>query len=270
MRYHTSFLVTSLAVFAIMSAAGQAQELAIPPPSATPLTFDIATIHLSKDPTPDDPCTFHPMPSGEGYLAHCMTLRIMIGFLYRIPGQQILGIPDTLNAEHFDIEAKSDKPYNVDELHIMFQNLLADRFGLKFHTEKKQGNIYALTIDSSGLKMTLNTDPDDFQIPITGAMDGLHGKHVSMNYLCWQLGEFTRDDERPVVNMTGLTGNYNYVLTFLPPLPPNYDKDSLPPGFMDRPNLFEALRKQLGLKLVPQKGPVTYMVIDHIEEPTEN
>ena len=52
------------------------------------------------------------------------------------------------------------------------QNLFADRLGLKFHTEQREGNIYALTLDSSGLKMTPNTSPENFQIPLQGNIDG--------------------------------------------------------------------------------------------------
>lgn len=199
-----------------------------------------------------------------------MNVRTIIALIYKIPERQITGLPDWATNNSLDIEAKADKSYSLDALHPMVQNMLADRFGFKFHTEQKEGNIYALTIDSSGLKMKPNTGPDDFKIPLIGSIDGFTGIRVPMNYLCWQLGQFLQNDERPVINMTGLTGNYDFKLVFLPELPPGIDKDRLPQGFLDRPSLFTAVREQLGLKLKAQKGSVTYIVVDHIDKPSEN
>jgi uncharacterized protein (TIGR03435 family) len=70
--------------------------------------------------------------------------------------------------------------------------------------------------------------------------------------------------------MTGLTGLYDFHLSFLPTNLPQKELDQLPAEARDRPSLFEALQQQLGLKLTPRKGPVQYFVIDHIERPTEN
>ena len=92
-----------------------------------------------------------------------------------------------------------------------------------------------------------------------------------MEYLCYWLGlNPLRNEDRPVIDKTGLTGNYDFTLTFLPELPPEFDKSKLPPEFLDRPVIFDAVRSQLGLKLEPQKGPVVYYVIDSVEKPAPN
>jgi uncharacterized protein (TIGR03435 family) len=70
-----------------------------------------------------------------------------------------------------------------------------------------------------------------------------------------------------VIDRTGLTGYYDFRLSFLPELPPNFDRDKLPPEVLSRPSLFDALKQQLGLKLEPQKGPIDYYVIDRAEKP---
>jgi uncharacterized protein (TIGR03435 family) len=73
-----------------------------------------------------------------------------------------------------------------------------------------------------------------------------------------------------VIDQTGLDKNYDFTLSFAPELPPNFPRENLPPGFLDRPSLFEAVRQQLGLRLEAQKGTVEYYVIDHIERPSAN
>jgi uncharacterized protein (TIGR03435 family) len=177
--------------------------------------------------------------------------------MYRIPLRQITGGPDWFSTDLYDIDAKGDHSYSLDDLHTMFQNLLADEFKLTFHKEIKEGNVYALTIDKSGLKMKVNETDQKFDIPITRSQNGIaNGVRVPMQYLCWWLGQNLQQDERPVVDMTGLTKNYDFTLSFLPPLPPNFNTENIPPEILNRPSIFDALKQQLGLKLEPQKGPV--------------
>jgi uncharacterized protein (TIGR03435 family) len=271
MRNLLSILTTTITLFALSTPAihAHSQELAVAPANSPRLTFDVISIHPSDPRVPGG--FIKAMPSGQGYLAKVVSVKLMISLMYKIPARQITGGPGWLDSELFDIQAKADKSYNIDDLHTMFQNLLADRFGLKFHVEKKDGNIYALTIDRSGLKMKPNTSPQDYAIPVQpNGQANITGTRVPMNYLCWQLGQFLQNDERPVINMTGLTGNYDFKLVFRPQLPPGAGEDSLPPSFLDRPDLFTAVREQMGLKLNAQKGSVTYIVIDHVEKPSEN
>ena len=68
----------------------------------------------------------------------------MISLMYKVPMRQIEGGPDWLDNDNYDIEARVEHVSNIDDLHTMFQNLLADRFKLKFHKEIKQGPVYAL------------------------------------------------------------------------------------------------------------------------------
>jgi uncharacterized protein (TIGR03435 family) len=92
-----------------------------------------------------------------------------------------------------------------------------------------------------------------------------------MQYFSWWLGNtFLQRDERTVIDKTGLDKFYDFTLSFAPELPPDFPKENLPPGFLDRPSIFDALKQQLGLKLEAQKGPVEYYVIDHVEKPDEN
>jgi uncharacterized protein (TIGR03435 family) len=233
------------------------------------LTFDVALIKLAK---PDEPAGgIKAMPGGQEYLAQNAPVKLIMALMYKIPMRPITGGPDWLNTDLYYINAKTEHPSSLDDLHIMFQNLLADEFKLKFHKEIKEGNVYALTIDKSGLKMKENASDQDFNIPITGGVAaGFTGARVPMQYLWRWLGQVLQNDQRPVVDMTGLTKNYDFKLSFLPELPPNISPETVPAGILNRPSLFDALKEQLGLKLEPQKGPVEYYVIDHVERPAGN
>jgi uncharacterized protein (TIGR03435 family) len=236
--------------------------------AAPPLTFDVVSIH------PSDPGTqggrIKPIPGDHGYTAQNFPVRLMIALMYKIPLRQVEGGPDWINNEGFDVEARADGPHSVDDLHTMYQNLLADRFGLRFHHDVREGNIYALTIDPSGLKLKPNTSPEDDKIPVNGSPAHTTGVRVPMVYLTWFLSLLLQNDGRPVVDQTGLTGNYDFVLSFRPILPPDAPPDALPPEDRDLPTLFDALRTQLGLRLTATRGPIDHLVIDHIEKPTPN
>jgi len=235
------------------------------------LTFEVASIKPAKPGGRDGFMGIKPKPAGQGYDAVGATVRLMISLMYRMPIQHVTGGPGWLDSEMWDVEAKADKSYSVDDLHTMFQNLLADEFKLKFHKETKEGPVYVLSVDKSGPKMKVNDSPQNYQIPISGGRGGITtGTRVPMEYLCYWLGQVLRNDDRPVIDRTGLKGTYDFNLSFLPELPPGFDKANLPPEILDRPSIFDALRAQLGLKLEPQKGPVEYYVIDHVEKPAGN
>ena len=234
----------------------------------TRLTFEVSSVKPSQPGGRGG--GIKALPGGQEYTAQGVPVMLIISLMYKVPMRQITGGPDWIRTDRWDIEAKADHSYNLDDLHVMFQNLLADEFKLKFHKETKEGPVYALMVDKSGSKVKVNESLQDFKIPISGGPDGVVGRRVPMPYFCWWLGQILQRDERPVVNKTGFEGNYDFMLSFAPELPPNASRENLPPGLMDRPNIFDALKQQLGLKLEPQKGPVEFYVIDGVEKPAAN
>ena len=244
-----------------------AQTPSLPTPEQTNLQFEVASIRPSK---PEAPSGFiKAAAGGDGYIAQGAPVRLMISLMFRIPERQIKG-PDWIEKDRFDIAAKADKKYSIDELHAMYQNMLADRFKLKYHLETREANAYVLTVDKGGLRMTPNDKAEDFNIPwVPQAYGSVKGTRVPMPYLCWQLGQILQSDERPVIDETGLKGKYDFTLIWLPGNADQF-RDTLPSDVLDRPVIFSAVRDQLGLKLTAQKGPVTYFVVDHIEHPTAN
>ena len=243
-------------------------------PRPVRLTFEVASIKPAQSGSGEG--VIRPMPAVQGYSAQAATVKLMISIMYKVPLWRITGGPEWLDAGHFDIEAKADRACNLDDLHLMFQNLLADRFQLKFHKENREGSVYALTVDKSGPKMKLNQSPEaenppDLRAPINPGKDGvIIGTRVSMQYLCWWLAQVLQRDERPVIDKTGLDKTYDFALAYAPEFPPDFPKERIPPALLGRPSIFDALKEQLGLKLQTQKGPVEYYVIDHAEKPADN
>jgi uncharacterized protein (TIGR03435 family) len=134
------------------------------------LTFDVASIKPSQPGT--GIYTIKPLPGGNGYTAQNAPVKLMIALMYKVPMRQITGGPDWIDTDRFDIEARAGHPSSVDDLHVMFQNLLADRFNLKFHKETKEGPVYALSVDKSGLKMTPDGTGQALGIPILPSTAG--------------------------------------------------------------------------------------------------
>lgn len=128
------------------------------------LTFDVAAIHPSTSGQRSG--GIKPLPNGTGYIAQNMTVKTMMSVMFRIPARQIDGGPDWFRTAPFDVEAKADQSYSLDDLHTMFKNLLADRFGLKYHIETKEGPVYELVLDKSGVKMKPEAPGGGLNIPI--------------------------------------------------------------------------------------------------------
>jgi uncharacterized protein (TIGR03435 family) len=232
------------------------------------LTFEVASIKPSK---PGGRIgAMKVLPGGQEFVAQNFPLRLMLARMHWVPSRQVTGGPDWMDNENWDIQAKADRPgYSREQMIEMLGNLLEDEFKLKLRKDNKEGPVYALSIDKSGLKMKRNEGPEDYEIPIQGGPAGVTvGKRCSLERLCFQLGSFLQSNERPVIDKTGLTGYYDFTLSFLPDLPPGVNKENLPPEILSRPSLFDAVKQQLGLKLDPQKGPIEYFFVEHIEKPT--
>jgi uncharacterized protein (TIGR03435 family) len=232
-----------------------------------PLAFEVATVK------PSDPAArgggIRPLPGGQTYVATSVPLRMMIKLMYGITDVQIVGGPDWINTDRFDVRAKAEKPSNLNELHEMFQTLLADRFKLQFHRETRTLPVYALVVDKPG-KMKVDDSANNFDIPIQGTGRGqVAGVRVPMSYLAWFLSQQLN---RPVLNKTDLDKFYAFTLQWTPELPPGFvpRPGEEPPPVADGPTIFTALREQLGLKLDSQKGPVEVFVIDSAQKPVEN
>jgi uncharacterized protein (TIGR03435 family) len=232
------------------------------------LTYEIASVRPSDRSVEGGSVT--PFPNGIGYHADRVTVRDMLAVMYRIPSRQVVGGPEWVYTENFDVVGRADGTYSIDELHVMFENLLMERFNLKLHFATETGPVYMLRVAKSGLKMKAVPVDTTRRSPIQSTTEyHMTGEQVPLNYLCFWLGQLLQSDQRPVVDRTGLTGTYSFKLRFRPQSEPSVSAaDSGEEEYL--PSIFQALREQLGLELTPERGPVSKLVIDHIEKPSAN
>jgi uncharacterized protein (TIGR03435 family) len=209
-------------------------------------------------------------------------------------------LPKWTQNERFIVEARPAGSPTKDQIRLMMQSLLAERFKLAIHTETRQLPMYALMLDKPGKPgPKLQPHPDDglcTKIPDTSTppvkspaippscqliifTDNPQLPHMRMNDFSLEQiagGLETTGvvmgglDHIPIVDQTGLTGKFDIDLNFARApkagRAPDPDAEPAEPGA----SFTEALKIQAGLKLVKQTGPVTVYVIDHIDPPSEN
>jgi uncharacterized protein (TIGR03435 family) len=259
----------SMMLSTVFLLAGAAAFHQVKPDTEPRLEFEVASVKPAKPGSEGG--MIKPLPGGQTYIATNMPVKIMIKLMFHLNDRQISGGPGWLDTELYDVEAKADRPRTIDELHVMFQNLLIDRFNLQFHKETRTLPAYELVVDKSGPKLTDNPSPENFDIPVRPMGYGkMEATHCSMSYFSWLLAQRL---DQPVIDQTGLTKFYDFKLEWTPEPPPGLAGRPDAPANLpatNGPDLFTALREQLGLKLESRKGPVEVMVIDHIEKPSEN
>jgi uncharacterized protein (TIGR03435 family) len=258
----------------VVCVLGTALLLAQTPVKISPdLRFEVASFKPSTDQR--NGYSIRPAPGGQRYEAINCPVNVMIQVAYRIKPDQIVGGPAWMNTDRFDMEAKAEKPSNADELHIMLMNPLVERLQLKFHHEKREMAMYALTVEKGGAKLTPHEAANAGEPWIDQVMAPfLHMKLTAtsspLDYLAFRLSLLM---DRPVVDLTNLKGSYDFTLQYTRELPPGFPEGGKINGEdpdTSGPTIYEAVKKQLGLELKAQKGAVDVIVIDHAEKPAGN
>ena len=249
--------------------------------------FDVATIRPSDLNKPGASL----MISADKFETQNQTLKSILKFAYNLGAeQQISGGPAWVGSAKFDIVAKEDaetvaavnkllKEQRGKPVRLMVQNLLAERFKLKVHHETKELPLYAMTVAKSGVKMTLAAvEPvaaDGTTARRGSGISGrgrgqLQGMNTTPELLANVLGSQSEIGGRMVLDKTGLTGKYDFMLKWTPDAGMGGTGDAGASPEASGPSLFTALQEQLGLKLDATKGMVDTIVIDSVEMPSEN
>jgi uncharacterized protein (TIGR03435 family) len=262
--------------------------------SADSPRFDVASVKLDTSALPRH--IVRPLPGGLH--TENAFVRMLMQNAYALQSFQIVGGPDWIDSDGYNIEAKADAKASQRQVFLMLQSLLEDRFKLKVHRETRDLPAYALTAAKGGLKLpapkeggcvSLTPDastsyaggrmppPGEGRPPLapcgsvrvillpSGAR--MQGGKIPMAEFIRMLSGVLGS---PVIDKTGFTDLFDVRLDFLPdettaalPAPPS-------PPDNPNPSILAALQEQLGLRLESTKGPVEVLVIDRVERPTEN
>ena len=198
------------------------------------------------------------------YQGYTVTYLIMEAF--KLKGYQVSLGPSPLDwysSVYYDIfaNAEGDARLSRDDFRPMMRSLLVERFHLRFHREQKEMPVYALVVSKNGPKFRESAPNAVFQANhgVNGRLQNLVATKFTMDMLADDIGV-----DRPVVDQTGLRGQYDIRLEATPEF---RIINSSAPGDI---SIFDALPDQLGLKLQLQKTMVEVLVVDHVEKPSAN
>jgi len=215
---------------------------------------------------------------GGTYMGTNQPARSLILQAFGIRGIQLTSGPKWIEdyfSGSYDVTARAAGPASRDELMLMLQAFLEERFKLKYHWETRELPVFALVVASKGkLGPDIRETAGETRLnPVRGAAGLMEGTNATMADLASYLSAGpTGRDGRMVLDRTGVTGRFDFKLEWSPEEPPRVPGTDVliarPPS--NAPSLTTALEEQLGLKLESSRGPVQVMVIDSIERPSEN
>jgi bla regulator protein blaR1 len=223
--------------------------------------------------------------------ARATTLKALVGSAFMVRSSRVLGGPDWIERERFNLEARAEegslRPGEVsvrfEQLRVMLRNLLGKRFGLKVHRESREVAVYALTVAKGGAKLQRSTrdcsapstGPGECHAFMGGARAGMRGSAADMADFA---GMLTLVSGRPVLERTGIqgrfdieTGPWNPYLDGVPEgAGQSHDELGRPIDFNTLPTIFTLLPEKFGLKLEPTRAPLDMIVIDSARLPSED
>jgi uncharacterized protein (TIGR03435 family) len=265
------------------------------------MAFEVASVKLSDAPKiPNFPLDARNAKTSGGRFSAAFRLFAYIEFAYKLEPWQLSAalehVPRWVTTDFYQIEARAEGNPTKDQMRLMMQSLLADRFKLAVHFETREIPVFALRLVKAGQcgpKLRPHAEgppcPDSFTEPDPRAprnandvfppncetaqmwvkpngMSLVGSRNITMALLAGALPSLGSLN-RPVVDQTGLSGRFDFTIEWLfesaVVAPFRVEPDLPGPAFLD------AVRKQLGLKLESTKGPIQFIVIDSVEKPTE-
>jgi uncharacterized protein (TIGR03435 family) len=239
----------------------------------SPATFDVADVHASARSA--NPFTSGGVLRGGRYELRKATMVDLIRFAYGVDADKVLGGPSWLETDRFDVIAMAPPSTSPETLKLMLQALLADRFKLTVHMDSKSLPTYALTVGSGKPKLkeaagsgNPGCQPQAPQNPQPGAVPyaNISCRNMTMEAFAQNLRGFGGAYlTGPVVDSTGLKGSWDFDLKWSPTRP------MLAAAGADGITIFDAVDKQLGLKLDLQNASTSVIVVDQVnQKPTDN
>jgi uncharacterized protein (TIGR03435 family) len=254
-------ILTFAALLVLSLDHGHCQDL------AKPLAFEVASITPCAPGTPA-PAMEHTgmadftFPGGR-FRASATSLKFLLEWAYGIQPTQHSDGPAWIGIDRYDIVAKAEGNATDPQMKLMVQTLLAERFKLKLHHERKDLSAYVVSVGKTAPKLFAPKDGETHSLRMS-VQTGPNQKPVSYRVIATrftlaQLTDiFARQMESVILDQTGLDGEYDFTLDLTP--------DEERPNPVDATLLITAMREQLGLTLKSQKVPVDFLVIDGAEK----
>lgn len=250
----SDLMSTSAAFMAVLGLASFGAAQASP-------AFEVATVRASGVDSP--PMALQRQPGGR-FVTSNTPLTFLISWAFNLDDGRLVGAPKGAESARFDIVAKAPTDtVPPGQTQLMMRRLLADRFGLVVHTEKRTRNAYTLVVAEGGPRVTMVNPPETADAnPFSMTSPGvLRGRHVTVDMLAKALSSQLSE---PVENMTQLTGSFDFTLQWRPDVAGGPDDGT-------RSSLVTAIREQLGLRLDAGRVPVDVIVVDRLSlTPTPN
>ena len=241
----------------------------------------VASVKRNRDAQPRGGSEYSP---GGRFTATAITVQALFRLAYGVQSFLVVGAPGWVSSDRFDIIAKSDDVPAPPQAALL-QALLKDRFQLEVRRETRQMPVFALVLAGKEQKLGPALVHSDFDCaaylggphpppeagrtaPCSGRIsrNAISARSISMDQLASNLAPIV---QRLTLNHTGLAGGFDVELTWTPEpaaaAPPDPLRDDGPGG-----SIFSALQDQLGLKLVSERGPVEVLIIDRLQQPSEN
>jgi len=255
-----------------------------PPRSENKPQFEVASV--KRNTSVSESMRF-PVPENGRFAVENIPLKVLIAFAFGVQGSDISGDPSWVGPAKYDVAATAKEPdITRDDYRLMLQALLIDRFRLAIHWAQRDRNGFTLVADKKGPKLVAASAPcsepgapRDAGAVICGTFftgpASLEARRMSMRQFASTLSIIL---DAPVIDKTVTAGLYDIHIEFSPegtnlsgrgarPLATPLDADN---PDRDKPSIFTALQQQLGLRLESARVPTRILVIDHVEEPTEN
>ena len=235
--------------------------------------FEVATI---KPTAPDwRGGRYLRMESGNRFVGRNHTVRTLLAFAYNLTPKAVLGGPDWVDSERWDIEARTpgEKRPNPEQQMNMLAKLLEERFAVAMHRETRVMSLYTLSVAKSGTRLKETELALDDDRPLINVVYADRVLLPARNATMAQFASLLQRSvlSRPVVDRTGLMGRFDFELEWTPDEsqfggqgPASWQLEGI------KPSLFAALQEQLGLRLEAGRGPVEVLVIDKVERPSAN
>lgn len=243
-------------------------------------TFEVASIKPQTD--LDQP---RGASSPDRFIDPDATLRGLIEYGYELTATQIVGGPEWVASRRFAVDAKAAGTPSRAEMRFLVRALLAQRFSLKAHNETRDLPVYVLervrpngplgpalratpTSECAAPLAALGKPNQPGDAPPCGVIRASPVRIIARGVAMSQFARNLRDlggmtgVDRIVIDRTGLEGGHSFEVNYRPVETAQLD------GGTDNPNVFDAVREQLGLKLTPTRAPVTVLVIDSATLPT--